>query len=589
MKTIPTLMIVFASFQLYGHEPHKPGACYVEVPCPSPTATPKPTPVPTVVPTPSPTPVPPTPTATPSPKPGAVVYRDKSCDGLQLDQLPGLENGWTKLPDLGRKIHVSASNDPSKNDPAKELYYVKTIAQAQLLFRKGQPDQILLKKGETFEGGNGLSCGSLGGKSSKELQVFSSYGSSPLVRPIVKFVGNTGLMNCNVMVNNFFLGHIDFQAIRNGTNAPYGLRLPAGITNFTIEGNRFQNFHNNISIEHGHSKNLVIRRNQILDSYSNNERAGHSQGAYLDKQHGLLMIENIFDHNGWKNRGIEPGKATVYNHNVYLMASSVCSTIKGNVFSRGAATGIQVRPGGIFEDNLVIESPMQITYGLVNGGSIDMQLIPKGVSGTIKNNTFINGVNLDSKQVRRGRSEISNAYGVIVTGNIYAHHESGPTYGEGFVVKGNMGLGIVDLVITDNIFYNLGNPIINEGGSQGTVTLKTETVACKRWVNEKQPDGTTKPVEKMVNVTGSSVYSSENVRKITPCNSGIPGGNDGFKATGKGFQQSNNQVGGTFVDPKRIPDKTWLAKVRNIHKDSWDGSLLAPAMNAWIKEGFKTK
>ena len=103
-------------------------------------------------------------------------------------------------------------------------------------------------------------------------------------------------------------------------------------------------------------RNLTLRRNIVTNSYSVSSR-GHSQGLFAEFVFGLTLEENFFDHNGWCEQ-VEGAHRTLFNHNVYVQYSSLDVSLTGNIFSRGASHGAQVRPGGQVINNLFLRNAL---------------------------------------------------------------------------------------------------------------------------------------------------------------------------------------------------------------------------------------
>lgn len=98
-------------------------------------------------------------------------------------------------------------------------------------------------------------------------------------------------------------------------------------------------------------------------------------GAYIANTDGLLIENNLFDHNGWADgykRDLSGSSQppSMYSHNLYLQASNLDVTVRDNVLMRGASFGAQVRSGGVIEDNAFIDNNAGLnTLGGVYNGS----------------------------------------------------------------------------------------------------------------------------------------------------------------------------------------------------------------------------
>ena len=112
-------------------------------------------------------------------------------------------------------------------------------------------------------------------------------------------------------------------------------------------------------------KNIDIRRNIILRQYERGTTYAKvkSQGIFVSHTEDFLLEENFFDHNGW-NENFDDTQANKFNHNVYLSTDNAGPmVVRGNVLSRGAAHGLQLRSGGTAEYNAMIANCVGMNLG----------------------------------------------------------------------------------------------------------------------------------------------------------------------------------------------------------------------------------
>lgn len=526
--------------------------------------------------------VPPPPPPPPLPPPSNLT-EDVSCQGLSLESFPQDAAGWTVYSVPSRVILVSASNAGKPLNPDPNTFQVTTLAQAQSYLRKGQNDALLFNRGETFNLTAPLDASKLGGISTSSPMVIGAYGSG--ARPILKYSSDQGLLNTNGSLSNLLFLSLDLQANRATGKNPYGFRYVAsGGKNILIEDVRVQNFGTGIAFDvQGSFQNLQMRRSEVLDTYTVNN-GGNAEGVYIDKVAGLLIEESLFDHNGYLNRS----SATIFNHNLYLQTFNTCMSFKKNVTMRASATGLQMRAGGVVEDNLFIENPLHLTYGLVNGGSVDSLHVFPGVSGRVMRNVMLNATDINPNNLRSGVSEVSNIWKAQVSENIIAHHlRGGPNVGQGFDFKGTMGIGVHNIKIEKNILYDLKDKILFEGAAWGTVQLQVDGLGAAVF------SGTTKFYG--ANISGISKSFAPRFLldsgSLLSGNLMQTGANDFVNITSApkpGFTLLNMQKAPVkFKDPSRVPAMADLLKLREMHKMSWDIKRMAPAMNAWVRDGFQ--
>src|SRR3954470_9244222 len=101
------------------------------------------------------------------------------------------DDGWTEIgpSDDTRRVYVSSSSGSDVNDGFSSATPVKTIQKGVSLLRDGMPDWLLLKRGDSFSGGEGLGHWVKSGRSAQEPMLLSAYGSG--ARPLI----NSGQYN----------------------------------------------------------------------------------------------------------------------------------------------------------------------------------------------------------------------------------------------------------------------------------------------------------------------------------------------------------------------------------------------------------
>lgn len=286
---------------------------------------------------------------------------------------PQDKDGWSIITPAvdSRLIYVSSSDgDDSKakayfskditeprNPPASVVAF-KTIDAALKLQRDGYPDWVLLKKGDVWQLDKPIYLQI--GRSSTSPSVLTSYGSS-IKRPLI----NTGVNNgIDLKRSNSFIAVIGLEFYANHRDPDSSdfigwtnVKTPMGFSSLTnrvqdaesiiLEDNVFRFFSGGIglaSLDDKHQKNIIIRRNQVLNSYS---VSGHSQGVYMADADGVLIEENLFDHNGWYKQNFEAlnktseGQATLFNHNAYLV-NMENMVVSNNIFSRSSSIGLKL-------------------------------------------------------------------------------------------------------------------------------------------------------------------------------------------------------------------------------------------------------
>lgn len=459
-------------------------------------------------------------------------YADGSCQGLALGVFPRDADGWTQLPNetngTGRIIFVSASETVRQDDLK---YWVKDAKSAFALVRRGQPDIVLFKRGETFAITETMPSGNLTGPDIDHVQRVTAYGNG--ARPILNVTGVGFLNFVNTSVSNLAITSLEIVANRPNGETVEGIRFnPKGVSkNVLIEDVKISRFLSNIVFypyTGATMENVQVRRSQILDAYPSKgtgSSVGHSQGMFSTHVDGLLLEENVFDHNGWTTRTDEAseGIATIFNHDAYINSENRCFTAKGNIFSRASSHGLQARSGGILEDNLFLENPLALSYGATNGDAVTQKLLPaEGVSGRIDRNVALDTVDIRPTAGfhRDGGFTVGNVRWVAMRDNVLAHHAVRPGAGGiGFDIDTQMGIGVHNAVFERNTLLDLAKGLRVDGAGFGAVTLKNDG-ENDTFTNQDYRQDYFVGADKVVDVNDTAIKAKDYTQPITEMNGG---------------------------------------------------------------------
>jgi hypothetical protein len=392
-------------------------------------------------------------------------------------------DGWTTVtpaPDT-HIIYVSSSAGSDANNGLSPTAPVQTIARGVSLLRDGSADWMLLKCGDTWNTGLGIWRKS--GRSDQEPLFIGSYGTG--ARPLLETGTSSGLWACassSPEVDHLVVEGLHFYANGRDPNSPdyagpsdtIGIDILTKTEGFTLEDCQIEDYAININLQSyfGPITNASIRRNIIDNAYATTT---HSQGLYAFSVTNLLIEGNTFDHNGY-NTDVPGGQPTYYNHDCYISRSNTGVVIRDNIFARAAAYGLQDRPGGIVEDNLFIDDPIGMSFGLVNGASST----PGGVTGVVNGNVFVGGGDLVGQPFGQGIviGNTAPGYPTVISNNIFADGlpkalaAISLAYGQG-ITNAQDAVGINDLNIQSNIIYDWYRGIFVEGGmTPGAVGLQ---------------------------------------------------------------------------------------------------------------------
>ena len=127
---------------------------------------------------------------------------------------------------------------------------------------------------------------------------------------------------------------------------------------------------------------MEIRRSVVIDSYSAD--GSHSEGLYANGVNGLLLEGNTFDHDGWNASVAVPKRRSSIMTPIspILLPAAV---VRENLFADASSHGLQARGGGDVENNIFLDDPTGMSFGLVNGSPVT----PGGVAGIVNGNVFI--------------------------------------------------------------------------------------------------------------------------------------------------------------------------------------------------------
>jgi hypothetical protein len=381
-----------------------------------------------------------------------------------------------------RTVYVSSSSGSDANNGLTPGAAVRSISRGIALVRDNAPDHLLLKRGDAWtETVNWTKSG----RSASQPMVLGSYGDAQAARPAIRSGGNTAIEARGSVDHVAFLGlHLWADKREAGVTGftsadAYGIRFLAGTKGLLIEDCVIDQYADNVSIQayDGAQSNVSIRRSVITDAWSTR---GKAQGLYAYDVDGLLLEENVFDHNGWYDKVAGAG-ATIYSHNAYIAATCGDVVVRGNVFADAASHGLQARSGGEITGNLFLRNPIHLSFGLVNGSDIKAG----GVTGTVSGNVM-----LETRAIggdKRGWAiEVGNVKSATIRDNIISNDGGqGGLAAINLAVGSNVsnagdGVGINKLLVEDNVVYKWQQSMTLSGelsaGGGGHASLNDLTV-----------------------------------------------------------------------------------------------------------------
>jgi hypothetical protein len=335
-------------------------------------------------------------------------------------------NGWTVVtPSSNSKIiYVSSSQGNDNNSGLSPLAPVYSFAKAQSLMVSGQPDEILLKSGDTFS--DSFQNWNASGESVQMPAVISYYGSGP--RPLI-YTGSAGTgfatstyANSGTVVNYLDVIGLQFEAnLRDPTigtvNTSFagedaGFEFYANGGNVLVEDCSFNYYLDDFNIEgiggsyytNASVSNITIRRCVVDNSYAFN--SGHSQGLYAFNVSNLSILQSTFDHDGWNTASYLGATDLGFNHDIYIASTCSGIDIEQNVLAEAAYAGIMARAGGTINYNLFIDDPVAVVYGDADGADSAVG----GVSGSLIGNAVVG----DRASGTQGSSPLPFGQGFVI-------------------------------------------------------------------------------------------------------------------------------------------------------------------------------
>lgn len=355
---------------------------------------------------------------------------------------------WTQfVPSADtRLIFVSSEDGNDNNSGLNPNAPVKTLAKGYELLRDGYPDWMLLKRGDVWY--EGLPNWGKSGRAADQRMLVGAYGNET-VRPQIRPDGGTTGLNClgNGAISD--VAFVGFHLEPNGRafdQTGTGIRWLKNAQNILFEDLYIDGFKDNIVLQASGDTFLLrdfhINGCVIVDAWSN---IGHSQGLFAKGVDGLTIENSIFDHNGWNpETGSDP---TIFRHNIYVQRDTNNVIFRNNITSDAAATGIQMRSGGLATNNLFISNPVS----LVVGGGVNPTTDP--AQATISRNLFMHGRDLTPSIPRGVGLSIEDVTIADVSHNYFAHSNIGPNH-QPIMLSGNLNLMPTGINIYNNIIYD---------------------------------------------------------------------------------------------------------------------------------------
>jgi hypothetical protein len=413
-------------------------------------------------------------------KPGTYVLQLSvyTPTGTRSDTMTVVQQDWTPLTPSAdtRFVFVSSATGNDAFDGLSTSSPKRTIAAGRSLLRNGYPDWLLLERGGVWDEPLGPAW-NLSGRSASERMVVSTYGSSP-DRPLLRTGIQTGFSAFAGTPNNHIaiVGlHFWCNGYTGSQGTPRGLQLFGEIQNFLIEDCCVEGYETNVVVQGlnespaptGRHKNIALRRNVIVDAY--NTGSTNSQGIFASGTDGLILSENLFDRNGWRD-DVAGSVPTWYRHNVYVQNLNTDVILTSNIVAR--TDGVLARSGGLVDDNLILRNAL----GLMFGGGGYPSIEAAGVAGTMRRNVVLDGNDLQPGSPRGWGIWMANVRQATVDRNVVAinSHGHSPFPVTFDVANGGIG-GVMNTVYSNNLVYAWSGISRFTGNASQVVNVKLQS------------------------------------------------------------------------------------------------------------------
>ncbi|MBL4698294.1 MAG: hypothetical protein JKX70_05615, partial [Phycisphaerales bacterium] len=351
---------------------------------------------------------------------------------------------WTEfVPSTDtRLIFVSESEGNDANSGLNPGSPVKTLHKGYQLLRDGYPDWMLLKRGDAWN--ESVPNWDKSGRSESETMVMGAYGDDS-ARPQIRPDGGAVAMR---FLGGDEIGFVAFVGLhleplsRTDDQRGTGIRMLKSSHNILFEDMYVRGFAVNFVLqEYSGSTITDIKLNGcvVVDAWA---LAGHSQGLFAKGVDGLILENCVFDSNGFNlSRGAQP---TIFNRNAYIQYTCENVSVNNTIFANGASTGIQMRAGGVLNDNLFIRNPT--AFGIGAGGAFARE---GGVTAEVRRNLIMYGKGISDSLPRAFGAAITNTRSLVLSDNIF--YSSVIDYNGSPIKMGDSGsYGLTDILIENN-------------------------------------------------------------------------------------------------------------------------------------------
>jgi len=274
-------------------------------------------------------------------------------------KLPTDADGWSIVEPgkLHRKIYAAA--DGVRDASGLSLESPVDLKTGLRMIRQHSSDWLLLRRGDTFDGGISLGPNMLGESPLCPILV-GAYGEGP--RPIVQGVGAIkSYPRGNIVIRDLHLQGKGLKLLGSGKleNLLFENLLMDNASGAVITPRR-------VTIRRCVIKNCCREsppnpKNKPDDGWAREPLRNRHQGLFANSVRGLLVEQCVLDHNGWEDGYVESGGGpddpqppSMYSHNLYLSTENRDLTVRSNINARAASQALRDGSGQFYVGNVMI-------------------------------------------------------------------------------------------------------------------------------------------------------------------------------------------------------------------------------------------
>ncbi len=335
---------------------------------------------------------------------GSVILEDRNTGAtvqtidVQLLVQSTSSTGFTDFPPSTdtRQVFVSSSGNDSNNGLSAQSPK-RTIAAAVGLLRNGYPDQLLFKRGETFNDSFGNFHKS--GRSATEKMVIGTYGQG--ARPRIQTGNQKFFESAGDNLEHLAIAGLEITAnTYDGTNGdPTAIFFYRHAADILLEDLDIHNWNFGIATQgegwNDSITNFTVRRCVIAECYCVGS-SGRPQGVLSNFTDGYTL-EDCYLLNCGYNPNVSGSIKNIYRHATDFDNDTRNTTIRDCVIAETSAHGIHLRGSGLdVQDNLVFHAPIAMVFGTGD----NPQYTIGGATGQFINNVVMEGTDIDSSHPR---------------------------------------------------------------------------------------------------------------------------------------------------------------------------------------------